>query len=218
MKKIFLCLIMMASVMLVFSTSARAAGIGGYGFFSYTDLYLEDYDTNSDNYCFGGGFVFDTNLSQDRLFNYRLNVGLGWVAIQPDSKYDDLVDAPGGVAFEIINTFGFGIVRTSTLRLWLGPQIGFRYVNIDTQIQGNAYYGESDFDIDRYIFICGAVVGLNINLEQNFTIGVDGGFRFNSGITYGRFVSDYDYYETDAYTTYGPEGYFNVSFMFRFNE
>ena len=86
---------------------AHAAGFGGYLSYSKIDggvddlPFLGDQDYESDR--FGLGFVMDTNVAKDSLFNYRLEVGYqhSW------REFDDFSGEIESDGFTINNTFGF---------------------------------------------------------------------------------------------------------------
>jgi hypothetical protein len=62
--------------------------------------------------------------------------------------------------------FGFGILRTRALRLWLGPELRFTKIND----KANGY------DVDIRGFGFGLALGLNINITGPVTIGLKASF------------------------------------------
>jgi hypothetical protein len=169
-------------------TSAMALGIGVYADGAYNKFYATDQGQTAklnDFGFIGGGLVLDTCVAKNDLFNYRL--GLGY---QRDLKNYDLPTHK----FSMNNYFGFGIVRTSAVRWWVGPEIGFRYYYI-----GNDHGSKSEVGGNA-----GLVTGLNFNIGDVFTIGIDGGFRYNL------FFKDP--------IVHGPEGHGAISMLFRIND
>jgi hypothetical protein len=209
MKKILLILAL--PVLLIFAyTPGHALGIGAYGTFSYTDACWEDLTNSSINgdllhYFAGGGLVIDTAVAKKNIFNYRMNLGLGqiWEKAKESDPFDEDLS---GIEGEFINSFGFGIVRIPLFRLWLGPQLGIRFAHFD-------YPG--NLDVDRLTFLPGAVLGFNINIGDLFTISLDGGFRYNLGVTF--YTSD-DVLNDRVYSSLGPEGFVNLSVIFRIDD
>lgn len=98
-------------------TPAQALGVGPYVFGGAGQV-KDDYA--SANYNFGGiGLALDTAVAEDTLFNYRLQLGYARVSFEHGDT--------DGNRFEMRHIFGFGVLRTKEVRLWLGPQIGLYY-------------------------------------------------------------------------------------------
>ena len=75
----------------------------------------------------GLGMAFDSNIGQDKLFNYRLGLE---VLKQKFEKVDGSSctgDCDFGTRINMVHTFGFGLLRTQTVRLWIGPRINMAY-------------------------------------------------------------------------------------------
>lgn len=149
--------ILVASSIVIWSGAASA---GGYGFYAEygrniatsggdigPDLLAER--GLADRNEVGFGFALDTNVAADRLFNYRMDFGYHG-SFWADSATDSVLGGANGLMFN--NAFGFGILRTSVLRLWLGP--AFR-MNFD-------WYG--DVDLFDYQFGVGPQAGLNFHV------------------------------------------------------
>jgi len=188
MKKI----IVIALALMVLPFAAVSAEASGLGFYASSGSGDSDIDvgpfwwlvTNStvsssaDLSIESAGLVFDTNLSQDRLFNYRLEIGKGnytW-------------EVPGGSETELkqvvmTHDFGFGILRNQAVRLWLGPEI--RLTRINDEANGN------DYDLMGFGF--GLALGLNINIKGPLTIAIKAGAlnqTLNGDVTYTDTTSD----------------------------
>jgi hypothetical protein len=64
------------------------------------------------------GLTIDTAVAQDKLFNYRMNLGYEHI----NEKFNDVTFAKfNGASFE--NIFGFGVYRSKLMRVWLGPSL-----------------------------------------------------------------------------------------------
>jgi hypothetical protein len=113
------------------------------------------------------GFVLDTAVAKDTLFNYRLNLGIGGFVADFDQIDEDL--EMGGVVLD--NTFGFGVVRTDTVRLWLGPQIRIAYYTGE--------FEDSDFGMDIVEVGLAPVLGLNLHVGQTVTFSFSAGYRIS---------------------------------------
>ena len=177
-----------------------ATGIGpyfeyGYGAFSpkvddLLGISIPETEINFKANHITFGFLLDTCTSQDKLFNYRLTVGLDIVPLKLDSfeslgvKWDpnDLgVDLDQtGWGFNMKHTFGFGILRTSAVRVWAGPALRL-YCDFFGEA-ANPYNVDPYSSGDSSILLGGGAgpeVGVNIHLGGTFSIGVSGGYNFN---------------------------------------
>lgn len=147
-------------------TNANAIGIGLYT--TLTNSGDADWENTSINSTVINrdldqkefGFVLDTAIATNRLFNYRLQLAI------VDVSYDN-IDMDG---FVLSNTFGFGIIRNADLRFWVGPQVGFKYLT-----------SKDDNDIDLITFDLGAATGLNYHISSNISLTADLGYRLGYG-------------------------------------
>jgi hypothetical protein len=117
---------------------------------------------------FAIGFSMDTNVAADRLFNYRLDVGYhrsAWV--------DDLFATVSGFGSSngvmLNNVFGFGVLRTSAVRVWLGPAIR---MNFDVY---------PDAELFDYQLGVGPQLGINLNTGSVFTIVLSSAYNYKWG-------------------------------------
>jgi hypothetical protein len=177
------------SCITIFSvTSAMAFGIGIYADGAYNKFYASDqgHTAKLDDFGFiGGGLLLDTCVARNDLFNYRL--GLGY---QRDLKNYDLPTHK----ISMNNYLGFGIVRTAAVRWWAGPEIGARYYIIGNDRGTKNEVGGN----------IGLVTGLNFNVGDVFTVGIEGGFRYN--LLFKDPI------------VHGPEGHGAISVLFRIND
>lgn len=178
------------SLLLAMPIVASAAGMGVYipisagDSGSYTQDYdnslLADRDIDIDYKASAGlGLAFDSNIGKDSLFNYRL--GLEFMKQEIDSE-DGVActgDCDFGTRINMVHTFGFGVLRTQTVRLWVGPRINIAY-DWDTGDNGYARVGLE--------FGVAPAVGVNVNLGRVVSLGADLDYRFAT--TAGAWDSD----------------------------
>ncbi len=142
-------------------------------------------------------------LPETSVFNYRMELGL----TNLHSSYEDTYGFPfsqytytaweDSLALTTVHYFGFGVVRTRNVRLWLGPQITFGgWLTNKTGV----YAG------------IGFAIGLNINIGDVFTLAFTGAGRFLGGAIIDTDSEGY-YYTTGGY---GVDGMVTMAFMFRF--
>lgn len=146
-------------------TNANAVGIGLYATLTNSgDADWENTSFNStDNRDLDQkefGFMLDTAIATNRLFNYRLQLAI------VDASYDN-IEMDG---FVLTNTFGFGIVRNSDLRFWIGPQFGFKYLE-----------SNDTTDIELVTLDFGAATGLNYHVGSNISLTAEAGYKLGYG-------------------------------------
>jgi hypothetical protein len=160
---------------------AFALGLGAYFEFLHGEgevdfLGIDDLDFDSDK--FGFGFALDTNLAENRLFNYRMTFGYQ----HTDRDLDDSIltgffsdiDYNDANGFSFNNAFGFGIWRGPRHRLWAGPAIrlGVDVFDADTNLSN------TDIDIVDASVGGGPMIGLNLHAGENVTIGLTAGYQY----------------------------------------
>lgn len=197
-------------VLLMLPQQGNAFGIGIYvpvfgaggGTVSEID---SDFDFDYDmNYAGGFGIVLDSKVAKNGLFNYRLNIGLiNGADDTEDYKY-----------YVIDNTFGFGIVRTRFVRLWLGPQVRLAYMDYSEE----SSYGT--FSVSGVGFGIGPVLGANFNFGPVFTVGLDLGYRISSYVGSTEYeYEEYSYGSDSADYTQSENIFFvNLSLIFRIGD
>jgi hypothetical protein len=173
-------------------SNASALGLGAYynqgwgdGEIQYDD-YDRDIDIEFDYKTKMIGFILDTNVATDSVFNYRLNIALDELDPGRRSKKID--------GYVMDHTFGFGVLRTQHVRLWIGPQINL------------AYYNEDDFDMFGLGF--GPAIGVNIHAGDKVSFTVTSGYKYLF-----LFGSGYD-----DFTGYEGQYYINFGVLFRIND
>lgn len=232
----FICLIVAG---VIFSSPfgincAHASGIGfylsrGIGNTDFNEEYDDDWwydlESSGDAKFFGCGFILDTAVAKDKVFNYRLQIGYEDVEYDLDSVYnEDLnINISASVSnFELNidrlvldNTFGFGIVRIPNFRLWVGPQLRIGYMSGDGtyDIHGT----KRNLDFDGLVLGIAPVIGANFNFINNLTIGVDLGYRYNF------FVGSLDktgsgYFDSGNFYGNDDTFFINFAFIYRFDD
>ncbi|MFH0976943.1 MAG: hypothetical protein V1874_14265 [Spirochaetota bacterium] len=207
-----------ASIMLL-SSPVKAIGLGVYltGSVSHYNWTYQNYDYSytdeeishkSNGYKAGGGFILDTALAYDRLFNYRLNLGGAYIKLYNDSGVPDLK----GTEFHCYNSFGFGVYRSEDIRVWAGPQIGFGMMEAEYDMQTSGVYEYNSFW--TVFFSIGAIAGINYNYDNRLSLCFDAGFRYSS---HGGEAEIRDK-SWDDVVGKQYEGFIDVCFLFRIND
>jgi len=206
-------LVSLLLAVIFFTSSAMAIGLGFYlnpGIFGgEADWTLESTgykpsDYTQDTEHTGFGFVLDTAVAKNSLFNYRLNLGMEEFTSEGGANTAEYeLDS-----FVIDNTFGFAVFKNKLVRIWLGPQI--RVSISDGEIKDF-----EDFDISLFGFGIGPVFGANFNLGKVFTPAVTIGCRYTS--YFGTGESKISSYECD-YTITETTLFFNVALLFRMGD
>lgn len=217
-----------AALVIAFAPALYAYGAGGYvtvHYGSYRWIVDESIKMSDSSYgginrpapgrpaIVGGGILWDSCLAKDEMFNFRQHIGFN----------SHLKSTVRLTEFGLTNTFGFSPYRTRLLRLWLGPQINFRYMwgsdarNYYTPSVYATYYPWAILAIKRtYKFATlgtGIAVGLNINVHKYVTVAVEAGFQISTAI----WGEAKDLSPVSA-SCWGYEGFVTVSAMGRFLE
>ena len=197
-----------------FPADAMAVGLGfnvsaggGSTDWEAEDWWGDSYDVfDTDDSRVGFGFIFDTTVAKDRLFNYRLNIGTEAVDYETE----------GGSTFEtsgwfMAHDFGVGIVRKKSLRLWIGPELRISHSE-----------GELDTDnsssIDVITIGIGPVLGLNLNLGRTVTLAFKVGALAMSSLGTWEFVDPWGYEDEFDLNGDGSHTFANVGIIFRLGD
>ena len=205
------------ALLLAMPMVASAAGMGLYipvGL-GYSGSYTRDYDNslipNQDidfDYKASAGFglAFDTNIGEDSLFNYRLGLEVMNQEIDQVDGASCTGDCDFGTRFNMVHTFGFGVLCTQTVRLWVGPRINVAFES-DT--------GENGYTRAGFEFGIAPAVGVNVNLGRVVSLSADLDYRIAT--TAGAWDSDFAI-DGGSYSgvTTGATARFYV--LFRFGE
>ena len=167
-----------------------------------------DYDLEYDINHIGFGFVMDTRVARAGVFNYKLNLGYESVdyGFTNDEKF-------GRISLD--NTFGFGVLQTRVVRLWIGPQVRLAYMRY------NYEYDSGSTEINIFGLGLAPVFGANFNFGDVVSICPELGYRFE--FYGGQISSEYDfYYDTetndDSYIRFNKEFFIKLSIIFRIND
>jgi len=170
--------------------------------YSYTnsyDTYESEYDTR---YAGGLGIVLDTRVARNGVFNYRLNLGFynATNIYSSDWEYEDFK------FYVMDHSFGFGVVRTRLMRIWIGPQVRLAY---HTQPNDDSLIG----------FGLGPVLGANFNFGRVFTVALDLGYRVSAYAGTSESEDEYGYgSETETFTRTENLFFINLSVLFRLGD
>lgn len=208
-------------IVLLVTFSPNASLAGGFGIHIPVTFGTAKYDFfSTDENHFGLGFIFDTSVGENRVFNYRLNVSFEYFEQSHTYSYYEFsphyldpylfsVDYHNeDFRLAMDNTFGFAVLRTRIVRLWLGPQV-----------RGGFMFGDrAGVTIAPGL----TVLGLNFNLSPVFTLGIEGGFRLAANLYFDEYRQDYyddyidEYYDIHvAGSSSNNELYLKLSFIFR---
>ncbi len=204
-------LVSLLLAVIFFTSSAMAIGLGFYlnpGIFGgEADWTREDpisSDFKKDTEHTGYGFVLDTAVAKNKLFNYRLNLGMEEFTSKGGANPAEYeLDS-----FVIDNTFGFAVFKNKLVRLWVGPQIRLSFTS-------GKIKNLNDFDISLFGFGIGPVFGANFNLGKVFTPAVTIGYRYTGYAGTGE--DKISNYECD-YTISETALFVNIALLFRIGD
>lgn len=218
MKKILLFSFFFAMICTCSFSTADAAGVGLYGSLGagtadwdddgYSSSY-SNFSTDTDHKA--AGFVVDTNLAGDDLFNYHLNLGyetfdITDFRIAPTSFSPGIVSDLQMKGIVMTHAFGFGATVAPGTRFWMGPELRLQWA------KGTPEKAQ-DVDVKMFGFGIGAAAGLNFNLPK-VTIGLKAGYDlviYNGDVEgHVSAASLSESYEVDARIFY-----VNLEFLFR---
>jgi len=178
MKKCVIVQILCVVLFLGFQVSeSMAIGLGLYGSSGSGSAEWEAENSWGDTWDFGKdteyssfGFVLDTAVAKDRLFNYRLSLGQEKCNHKPgDGRETIELDN-----FVIVNDFGFGVVRqplgqSGSLRVWIGLESKISFGTGTTDVNRN-------WDVNLVAESIGPVAGVNLNFGPVCTLGLACGY------------------------------------------
>lgn len=216
--------------LLLWSISAYPYGIGFYttgkaGISTYADLYKD----SPIKYSVGAGFVYDSAVATNELFNYRLNAGYENIMASGNMFFKN----PTTHRVNITSDFGLGIIRHKYIRLWAGPQLelGCDIQHFHSRDFSDSYYTLYSIRSIMFTLGFGAVFGLNVHAGDVLTIGFDAGINTTFGVgqhhstrrSFALFVYHFTYMliPTNLSRDYNDNvyaklyGFFRLSFIFR---
>ncbi|MBN1797563.1 MAG: hypothetical protein JW822_03240 [Spirochaetales bacterium] len=170
------------SLLFLLFTSTYCMGMGLGGYISYDLListmgWYENWSDFNRVKFLQFGILFDTCVARDRLFNYRLQVGLD---LSNASFYDEDLGQDADIdiwQISFINTFGFGMIRNELMRFWVGPQIGFA-LGFEPNFVQDAYYSNMGEFFEFDIFV-GVGFGVNIHIGDTISLCADAGISLH---------------------------------------
>jgi len=183
--------------------SMAASGFGGYitGGGGISNKYYGGFPSIS---MMGGGLLYDTNVDKEG-FSYRLNLGVD--RYRERFKYisgSSSTDIPSSYLYNkkhqiniprinLINDFGFGVYSSSTVRFYLGPQLGF----------GAGFRNR----FKLCTLFSGPVLGLNYHISDSITLSFQTAFSVSllvRNIKYSAFNIVFYAYTNPFYTASNP--------------
>ncbi len=155
----------------------------------------------------GKGITFDTNIGKNRLFNYRLS--LESVRLQIDEINGQKCQGDcTSTRLSMVNTFGFALIQSREIRLWIGPRFNFA-----TNNENGSGTSTSRDNVDSYTeFSLGLATGVNFNINRAFALAVDIDYRASAGVIF----EDEDDQDSDSDRIEGTT--LRVYALFRFGE
>ena len=152
---------------------------------SYNYDYYNYYDYSLSNgvdygYSPGVGISFDSNLGENHLFGYRLNLeyyNASGTATYENYDYNgtlrEVTRLPvSKKTFSLVNTFTFGLYRSKYIRLWIGPQI------VVSRIDEENVYHDLFSDLGG-----GPALGINYNINKEVSLAVDASYNIMGDTT-----------------------------------
>ena len=180
---------------------AHAVGLG-FSFGTGNEEWEKDRVNAGDRNVSNMGFVLDTAVRRNRVFNYRF------------SFLKEKNDADGnGINMEgytTVHDFGFGVLRERNVRLWLGPQLRASYYE-------DIYLNSRSVPGDVVGFTVGPVIGVNVNMPQVVSFSFTAAYHILGG-----YAGDYNDTNSNIYYTdvdVDSNGlYLTAALIFRINE
>jgi len=200
-----------AATLTLFSSGVFALGLGittGSGTEEWTDTsdstYNNVFNDDGDREVSNFGFVLDSNVARDRIFNYRLSL------MVEDNDTDGIGLNMSGIS--MTHDWGFALFKNRTVRLWMGPRLR---IAVYDEFEENGWTADGGSLI---AFGLGPVIGVNVHLPKVVT------FSFTAAYLSGFYAGDYDL--TYPYGSAVNEDvdadstgiYLNVSLIFRIRD
>jgi hypothetical protein len=191
---------------LIFFCTSHAQAVGlGFSVGTGSEEWENDVYNNGNREVSNVGFVVDTAVARNKVFNYRFTF------LKEENNADGgNLDMQG---YAMTHDFGFGVVRTKNVRLWLGPELKASYYEDLTQNNGRTTTG------DVVGFGAGPVIGLNVNLPQVVSFTFTAAYHI-----IGFYAGGDSYYDSNTGTyvdTVDADSnglYLNIGVIFRINE
>jgi hypothetical protein len=216
MKNLAFLFLLSLIMVFAFSSYAYAVGFGFYGSVgSGTSEWDDDYFTENPKFSLDSehrafGVTLDTSLASDRLFNYHLNIGRETFTSKSFMHRGATVTHLGDLELEglvMTHTFGFGGKLSDSVKMWLGPEIRWHWVE-----------GSPDkaagYQVEGVGFGFGPSFGFNFNFDSGLTLMLKAGYIMSNydldGDGFINSMSASENYDVDEKFTY-----VNLEIMFR---
>ena len=196
--------------LLLWSTNSFASGLGVFidasegrsGEIEWeNDFNSRDVDSKAAAF----GFVLDTAPTNEKAFNYRLNVGFA------RHEFED-VDKIKSKGIYAENIFGFALIKNEALRWWAGPLVRVGFYSGDTDTIQIVPGTLEKTEVDYAEFGVGAVTGLNVkvgNVILSPSIGVrfsgyagEGEITTQNGFGTSSFKEDFEASSTNIFANF----------------
>lgn len=161
----------------------------------------------------GLGFVFDSNIGQNRDFSYRLNLEYTLNKLESSNRlYSETFSKH---KYNIVNTFAFSIYHSRYVRFWVGPRINVQYEHMSSSsnIRRQNSYGIGLAATTGVNIMLGRTVALAADLDYHGTLLFGGeNYRDYDGTT----IEEETHYSVYGGTNKGVTARFYL--LFRFGE
>lgn len=192
---------------LIGTTQAHAVGLG-FSVGTGSETWSNDSGYNGDRDISNVGFLFDTAVSRKKIFNYRL-----MLMKEKNTANGGGVDLEG---YATIHDFGFAVLNTKQVRLWLGPELKAGYYS-NVSLSNSIYTVNGD----AAGFGFGPAIGVNVNLPRVVSFSVTAAYYI-----LGNYNGSFDNYVANSSNSVysgsfdvDSEGlYLTASIIFRIHE
>lgn len=213
-KKIFLSIALVCTFTNVYAVGMGVTlGSGSESWDSDTDELNNTYTFqrhSGDRKINNFGFVMDTTVARDMLFNYRFSL------VNEENKADVSgynIDMKG---ISMIHDFGFGVVRNRFVRFWIGPELKAAFYNDISP----SFSTTQTFDGNVWGFGVGPAVGVNIHMPRVVSFSITGAYY-----VFSQYFGSYDvtnsngtFFDTVDVDDSSTGLFINASILFRFHD
>ncbi|MBN1408970.1 MAG: hypothetical protein JW956_14320 [Calditrichaceae bacterium] len=168
----------------------------------------DTYDIEQDIGHFGFGFVLDTKVAKRGVFNYRLNINYEIVDLGDENAWKEDFKR-----LAIDNTFGFAVLQSKVVRLWIGPQVRLAYMSYSSDLE------YASLDVNLIGLGLAPVFGANFNIGSLVSICPELGYRFS--IYGGSMTFNEEYYkyeQEDVWAMSNREFFLRLNILFRISD
>lgn len=127
--------------------------------------YDVDYKSN-----LGLGLAYDGNLGEDSLSNTRFSLEYTKREVDTFANFGCTGNCEAGQRINLVSTFGFGLLRTEVVRLWLGPRFNLAY-NWHSRDTNDYSTGGLEVGI-------APALGINVNIGSHLSLAADVDYRW----------------------------------------